>query len=181
MASVEHRPAIIPRGVKPATATAGSAPRSASPMAGLLPLFVATVVLLVVLAVGGKLLNDPDIYWHIAVGDWILGKGFPETDPFSATFGGAPWIAKEWLSQLAYTLAYRLGGWATVAALAAIAFAAGFAILARALQRNLAPIPVLVALSAAFVLAAPHALARPHLLAMPLMVLCVARLARALD
>jgi hypothetical protein len=181
MASVEHRPAVIPRGVKPATTTAGSAPRAASSMAGLLPLFAAVGVLLVVLAVGGKLLNDPDIYWHIAVGDWIFGKGFPEADPFSATLGGAPWIAKEWLSQLAYALAYRLGGWTTVAALAALAFAASFALLARALQRNLAPIPVLVALSAAFVLAAPHALARPHMLAMPLMVLWVAGLARAID
>jgi hypothetical protein len=162
-------------------ATAGAAPRTAAPMARLLPLFVAAAVLVVVFAVRAKLLNDPDVYWHVATGKWIFANGFPDADPFSATLAGAPWIAKEWLSQVAYALAYRLGGWAMVAVLAALAFAASFAVLARALQRNLAPIPLLVGLSAAFVLAAPHALARPHMLAMPVMILWVAGLARALD
>ncbi len=62
-----------------------------------LPILAATVLYLVVLLVGDELLNDPDTYWHLAVGEWILANGFPHADPFSATQAGAPWIAKEWL------------------------------------------------------------------------------------
>jgi hypothetical protein len=146
-----------------------------------LPLATAAVVYAVVLAVGASLLNDPDTYWHIAVGDRILSDGLPHVDPFSYTFAGKPWIAKEWLSQVIYALALRVGGWSAVAALAAGAFALSFGLLARALQRHLAPIPILVVLCAAFVLATPHALARPHLLALPVMVAWAAGLVDALD
>jgi hypothetical protein len=146
-----------------------------------LPVLAAAVVFVVVMFAGANLLNDPDTYWHLATGEWILANGFPHADPFSSTYAGEPWIAKEWLSQFLYAMVYRLGGWAAIAVLAAASFAMSFALLARALQRNLAPIPVLVCLSVAFALAAPHALARPHLLAMPVMIAWVAGLAHSLD
>jgi hypothetical protein len=146
-----------------------------------LPVLAATIVFFVVMFVGANLLNDPDTYWHLATGEWILAHGFPHTDPFSSTYAGEPWIAKEWLSQIIYAVVYRLGGWTAAAVLAAASFALSFAILARALQRNLAPIPVVVCLSVAFVLAAPHALARPHMLAMPVMIAWVAGLVHSLD
>ena len=69
----------------------------------------APTLYLVVLLVGNKLLNDPDTYWHIVVGQWILAHGFPHADPFSFTFAGKPWIAKEWLSQLLYFGAFHGG------------------------------------------------------------------------
>ena len=50
---------------------------------------------------GLPLLGDPDTHWHIAVGNWMIAHGMaPVADPFSFTFRGEPWIAKEWLSQL---------------------------------------------------------------------------------
>jgi hypothetical protein len=56
----------------------------------------AGALYLLLLAVGAKLLNDPDTYWHLAVGRWILDHGaVPHSDPFSFTMTGAPWIAKE--------------------------------------------------------------------------------------
>ena len=146
-----------------------------------LPILAAAVVFIVVMFSGANLLNDPDTYWHLATGEWILANGFPHSDPFSSTYAGEPWIAKEWLSQIIYALVYRLGGWTAIAVLAAASFAVSFAVLARALQRNLALIPVVVCLSVAFVLAAPHALARPHLLAMPVMIAWVAGLVHSLD
>jgi hypothetical protein len=154
---------------------------TAVPFAGLVPLAAASLTFVVLAMAGAKLLNDPDSYWHIVTALWIFDHGFPESDPFSFTYAGEPWIAKEWLSQTLYALAYRSGGWTSAAALAAAAFAASFAIAARALERNLAPIAVAIFLSVAFMLAAPHALARPHLLVMPVMVLWTAGLVRALD
>jgi hypothetical protein len=150
-------------------------------LAGLLPLLVAAVLYLVVLVVGGNLLNDPDCLWHLTVGEWILANGLPHSDPFSFTLAGQPWIAKEWLSQLLLVGAFRLGGWPGVVVLAAGSMAIAFGLLTRALLTKLAPTPALVFIAAAFVLTAPHATARPHLLALPVMVAWVAGLVRAAD
>jgi hypothetical protein len=161
--------------------TTGSAGHALGGLAGLLPLLVAAVLYLVVLSVGGNLLNDPDSLWHLTVGEWILGNGLPHADPFSFTFAGKPWIAKEWLSQLLLLGAFRLGGWPGIVVLAAGSMAIAFGLLTRALLMRLASITALVLIAAAFLLAAPHATARPHLLALPVMVAWVAGLVRAAD
>ena len=54
---------------------------------------------------------------------------FPETDGFSHTFFGKPWIAKEWLSQVLLALAFEIGGWPGVVMLTAGTYAAIAAIL----------------------------------------------------
>ncbi len=72
-----------------------------------LPLCAAAAIYALLLLLGARLLNDPDVYWHIAVGRWIVEhRAVPHVDPFSATMAGAPWIAKEWLSQLLYAGAH---------------------------------------------------------------------------
>ncbi len=162
-------------------------PREAAPerrlvAATLLPLAVAGVLYLVMLLAGDKLLNDPDSYWHLVVGRWIVEhRAFPTADPFSFTFAGAPWIAKEWLSQVLYAGAHALAGWTGMVALAAGAAALAFALLARSLLRELRPPQALLLVAGAFLLAAPHIVARPHALALPVMVAWVAGLVRAAD
>ena len=48
---------------------------------------VAVTVLMVVLA--PALLNDPDSYWHIATGRWVMDHwAVPHSDPFSHTMPG---------------------------------------------------------------------------------------------
>ena len=147
----------------------------------LLPCLAGAGVYLVVMLVGNSLLDDSDSYWHIVVGQWILGHGFPHTDPFSFTFAGKPWIAKEWLSQLLYFGAYRIGGWPAVVTLAAAAVALAFALLTRLLQERLSALPAIAMVAIAFILVTPHAVARPHVLALPLMVAWVGGLVRAAD
>ena len=161
---------------RPATATATSGLAEA-----LLPFIAAAVVYLTLLAVGSNLLNDPDSYWHIASGKLILATGFPWSDPFSFTFAGSPWIAKEWLSQVAYFGAWQVAGWSGMVVLAAAAIALAFGLLARFLQEKLAPLYVAALLAIAFLLASPHAVARPHVLALPVLVAWVAGLVRAND
>lgn len=145
------------------------------------PTLVFVAVYAVVLARGDALLNDADTYWHLVVGQWILAHGFPHADPFSFTFAGQPWIAKEWLSQILYYGAWRAGGWTGVVVLAAAAAALAFALLARALQRRVTPLMAVAAVAIAFMLVAPHVLARPHVLALPVMVAWVAGMVRAND
>jgi len=46
-------------------------------------------------------LFDPDYYWHIEAGRWIVVHGMlPSTDPFSFTMTGQPWITHEWLFEI---------------------------------------------------------------------------------
>jgi hypothetical protein len=160
-----------------------AAPPIASPatLDPMLPFLVALVLYLVVLVVGNSLLNDADSYWHIAVGEWILANGFPHADPFSFTFAGKPWIAKEWLSQILFVGAWRLAGWPGVVVLAAAAMALAFGLLTRFLRESLAAVPVIVLVAVAFMLVAPHAVARPHVLALPVMVAWVGGLVAAAD
>ena len=43
-------------------------------------------------------ISDPDIWWHLRTGGWILAHhAVPLTDPFSSYGMGKPWIAYSWL------------------------------------------------------------------------------------
>ena len=52
---------------------------------------------------------DPDVYWHIKTGEWILQNGIPTTDTFS--YWGGNFIAHEWLFDIIIYLIYSLGGY----------------------------------------------------------------------
>ena len=147
-----------------------------------LPWLAAAVIAVLLSAVAPRLLSDPDTYSHIALGRWMfIHHAVPSVDPLSATMRGAPWIAFEWLSQIALASAHAVGGWSGVIALTIAATALAFGLLAHALGRHWQPVPVIVALLTALVLAAPHLLARPHVLAMPLTVAWIASLVRSND
>jgi hypothetical protein len=54
---------------------------------------------------------DPDMWWHVKVGQNILATHhWPTTDPFSFTVGGTPWIAYEWLGDVLLGAVARYGG-----------------------------------------------------------------------
>jgi hypothetical protein len=45
--------------------------------------------------------NDPDIWWHLRTGEWILQHhAIPRVDPFSGPNAGKPWAAYSWLFEL---------------------------------------------------------------------------------
>jgi hypothetical protein len=147
-----------------------------------LPWVAGAAVYGLLLALGPRLLSDPDSYSHIAVGRWIMAHGaVPANDPFSFSMHGAPWITFEWLSQVIYTAAYDFFGWNGVAALAAAAAALAIGLLTRFLLRELSPKLTLLMVMAAVVLLAPHLLARPHVLALPVMVAWAAALVHCMD
>ena len=115
-------------------------------------------------------LRDPDTLWHIRTGRWILENGrWPYSDVFSHTFFGQPWMAKEWLSQLVLALAYQLGGWRGVVALASLLYAAIGAALTVYLTRILRFSVAIGLAGVTLLLINPHLLARPHLLAYPIL------------
>ena len=154
----------------------------AGPMRGLLPLWVGVGIYALFLLAGNRLLIDPDTMWQITVGQWILDhRAVPETDVFSFTMRGQPWISTQWLAQVLYAKTFAVFGWSGPVVLAAGAIAATFALLAGFLSRRLSESTTLVFIAAALALTVPHLLARPHVLAMPLMVAWVAGLVAAAD
>ena len=74
-------------------------------------------VMLAVLLVGagfvsGRLfLVDPDLWWHLKVGESILQTHrWPTTDPYSFTVSGQPWVEYEWLADVLLAVTARIGG-----------------------------------------------------------------------
>jgi hypothetical protein len=56
-------------------------------------------------------IDDPDLWWHLRTGQWIVAHGtVPVTDPFSSFGHGKPWIAYSWLFELmTYGIYQRMG------------------------------------------------------------------------
>lgn len=151
-------------------------------MRGLLPLWVGAGIYALFLLAGNRLLIDPDTLWQITVGQWILDHGaVPETDVYSFTMRGQPWISTQWLAQVLLARTYAVFGWSGPVVLAAGAIAATFALLANFLSRRVSESTTLVFIAAGLALTVPHLLARPHVLAMPFMVAWVAGLVAAAD
>jgi hypothetical protein len=54
---------------------------------------------------------DPDLWWHLKVGENILSTHrWPTTDPYSFTAAGQPWLAYEWLGDVLLAAVARVGG-----------------------------------------------------------------------
>ena len=164
------------------TLSVANTAEEASPLRGLLPLWVGVFVYALLFVAGDRLLLDPDTQWQITVGQWILDhRAVPETDAYSFTMRGQPWISTQWLAQVVYAKIYGWFGWTGPVVLAAGASAATFALLTRFLSRRLSDSATLVFVSVAVALTASHILARPHVLALPVMVAWVGGLIAAAD
>ena len=159
-----------------AASPAGSLGRSAwTPVAAALLLFSLTLL-------SPAILNDGDTFWHIAAGDWILAhRAVPTVDPFTFSFGGAPWTAHEWLSEVLLALSFLLGGWSGVVVLTAAAVAATIFIFIRRLARDLDGAALLCVAALGFGLVAGSLLARPHVFALPALAAWAAGLLSARD
>lgn len=154
----------------------------AHPLRGLLPLWVGVAIYALFLLAGNRLLIDPDTMWQITVGQWIIDhRAVPETDVYSFTMRGQPWISTQWLAQVLYAKTYAMFGWSGPVVLASTAIAATFALLAKFLSRRLSESTTLVFIAAALALTVPHLLARPHVLALPVMVAWVGGMMAAAD
>lgn len=70
---------------------------------------------------------DPDTWWHLRAGEWMLDHGRILTqDPFSWTRLGRPWIDHSWLAEISMYALWRTAGFGglnlAVAAIVTLAF-----------------------------------------------------------
>jgi hypothetical protein len=61
--------------------------------------------------------SDPDVWWHLRTGQWILQHhAVPHTDPFSWTAGDKAWDAYSWLFELVVAKLFQWRGLAGLVA-----------------------------------------------------------------
>jgi hypothetical protein len=76
-------------------------------------LFIGAILLIAVVPATGAV-NDPDFFWHLRVGQWIIDhRAIPTHDLFTYTVAAHRFVAHEWLSEVimaAITGAFGLGG-----------------------------------------------------------------------
>ncbi len=95
------------------------------------------------LGLQGRILGvDGDVGWNIALGTLTLEHGLPRTEPFLSGMLGQPVVQWEWLGQVVYALAYRVGGLNGVVAITSLMMAAALLGLYIVLRRHGAsPLP----------------------------------------
>jgi len=71
----------------------------------------AVILFLLIFAMAVRVPLDTDTWWHLRTGELILEtRGVPQTDTFSHTRAGAPWLDHSWGAQVILTGIYRLFG-----------------------------------------------------------------------
>jgi len=131
----------------------------------------AFIIVMAVAAFSARVFIDGDTNWHVAAGRWILAHlSIPQTDPFSYTAVGRPWIAHEWLSEVLMASAYLAAGWAGVVLLIGLAAGLAFALIAGELRLWMGPVGQVIGLALCFACLDPFLYARPHIIATPLLV-----------
>ncbi len=90
----------------------------------------AAILSLGLLAMTARNALDPDLWWHLRTGQWIVETGHvPHFDPFSFTRAGHAWVSHEWLSEVVFYELWKHGGAAALIVFSAIVTTAGFILL----------------------------------------------------
>jgi hypothetical protein len=91
---------------------------------GSLPRWVAAALAAIALYGVCFEVHCDDHWWHLATGRLVLASHqVPAADPFSFTFGGAPWTNWEWLAGVVMFVAWQAAGPLGLVLLRAVAFA----------------------------------------------------------
>ena len=147
-------------------ATGAGVVRPVRPRPSLYDIIFLFWALAIPLGFANRLLSsDGDLARHLRLGRAMLEQGAVlRHDFFSHTASGRPFLAFEWLSEVVYAAAERLGGLALVAIVASLVLALTFSLLARFLiRRGADPLLAYLVSMVAAVLTGSHWLARPHL------------------
>jgi hypothetical protein len=151
----------IPRRPAPPLALSPPAPTGALAV----PAFLLAALYAIPIVVTLRPIADPDIWWHLRVGQWVSEHHtVPVTDPFSAPGADKPWIAYSWLFEVLVYHLYALFGLAGILAYRVVLALAVTAALHHLIRRREPRFFVATLLTALAVLAlAPSLTERPWL------------------
>jgi hypothetical protein len=125
-----------------------------------------------------KLFRDPGTFFHTKMGEMILVSGhLPQTDIFSFTFQGKPWIAHQWLGECLMAVIHRISGFDSLLLVTATLLAYLFAWISHRLRRSgMHPMLVVLIISLALAASAIHFHVRPHIVSILFMAFLYTRL-----
>ena len=114
--------------------------------------------------VGLDALSDPDVWWHIRLGDWIIAHHqIPAGELFAYTAFGNPLVVHEWLSETIFAALAATGGLLLVTVLMGlVAWSALFATVLRGRMRGAGPVVLALGLVLAARVAEPVLGTRPQ-------------------
>jgi len=96
---------------------------------------LAVVLILLIPAV--QPVTDPDFWWHLATGNWILAHhAVPHQDLFTFTVSNHRWITHEWLGEVGLAALFALGRLPLVSLVLGLITAAGFVLIYWAIDRR---------------------------------------------
>lgn len=96
---------------------------------------LAVVLILMIPAI--QPVTDPDFWWHLATGNWILAHhAVPRYDLFTFTVASHRWITHEWLGEVGLAVLFALGRLPLVSLGLGLITAAGFVLIYRAIDRR---------------------------------------------
>jgi hypothetical protein len=127
--------------------------------------FFLGIWLFLMVAGRDRLFRDPGTFWHTVVGRRILTSGrFFDTDPFSFTFSGRPWIPHQWLGECLMAVLDGVGGLDTLLLATATVLAGLYAWAAhRLLRSGLHWLPTALLIAVTVAGSASHLHVRPHI------------------
>jgi len=75
------------------------------------PVMLASIIVVFVFLGMGSSVGDPDLWWHLRNAEYLFTHlTTPQVDFYSYTTNGYPWMNHEWLAEIPYYLAWRMGG-----------------------------------------------------------------------
>ena len=102
-----------------------------------LPHFFTIAIFLTMLIAAIQPVTDPDFWWHLPTGDWILSHhGVPRHDLYTFSVSNHRWITHEWLSEVILAALYAVGRLPLVSLVLGAVTAAGFLLVYLAIDRR---------------------------------------------
>jgi hypothetical protein len=102
-----------------------------------LPHFFTIAIFLTLLIAAIQPVTDPDFWWHITTGNWILShQAVPRHDLYTFTVPDHRWITHEWLSEVLLSALYAVGRLPLVSLVLGAVTAAGFLFVYLAIDRR---------------------------------------------
>ena len=85
------------------------------------------VFFLMIFTVAARPITDPDFWWHLKTGQYVLQtRSIPHTDIFSSFHFGKEWVTHEWLSEVFIFAGYQIFGYAGLIVIFALIISLSF-------------------------------------------------------
>ncbi len=102
-----------------------------------LPRLFTLAILAILLIPAIQPVTDPDFWWHLTTGNWILSHhAIPRHDLYTFTVSDHRWITHEWLSEVALAILFSVGRLPLISYALGLVTALGFLLIWLAIDRR---------------------------------------------